>query len=205
VATGSHNDPDHRIGVDFVDILFALVIAEALDALARAGGMSAAGRTHLLFAVVLTITSWVGYHRSMRRDPGEISFDVRNPSSLIPLGRFTIDIMLVVLYWLAVRTTEGGFPGSSDQPSWRPEAIIALSALALYVAWDWLAWRGYSRRGYFTWRRESSWWALILTLLVSGLAAAISPRHSLTVTLFDSLLILIALGYRVHKDWAPRE
>jgi hypothetical protein len=210
-ADTDESKPDQKVGIEFVDILFALVIGEALDVLTRSGHMSAAGRTHLLFASLLTITSWVGYHRSAHRYTGEITFnfDPKRPrSELVPLGKFTIDIVLVVLYWLAVRTVESGFPpDSSVQPSWRPVIIIAVVSFGLYIVWDCLAWvgRGSPRREdkWKSDRRLASVYAFVVVVVIAGVTALVDPTSNWGVATVNIILTVVVLGYRVGKDtWA---
>jgi hypothetical protein len=81
-----NNDEAQVADISFVDILFALVVGEALNALTRAGTMTAAGRSHLAFAGLLTIMSWIGYHNSDHRYIGQISFDIRAPRQLTALA-----------------------------------------------------------------------------------------------------------------------
>jgi hypothetical protein len=205
-AESGESKPDQKVGIEFVDILFALVVGSALDVLTRSGRMPAAGRTHLLFASLLTITSWVGYHRSAHRYTGEITFNPRPPlRRLVPLGKFTVDIVLVVLYWLAVRTTEFGFSDSSHQPSWQPAVIIAGFSFLLYVVWDWLAWIGTTppRHGWASSRRLVSLGAFIMVAAIDLVTVAIDPTSNWGVATVNIVLIVVVLGYRVAKDTVP--
>jgi hypothetical protein len=206
VTEGHETSPDRKVGIEFVDILFALVVGEALDVLTRWDRMAAVGRTHLLFASLLTITSWVGYHRSTHRDTGEITFNLGRPRNLVPLGKFTIDIVLVVLYWLAVRTTEGGFADSSHTPSWPPVIVIAVASFGLYVAWDWLAWAGGVPRRH-SWisnkRRLVSVIAFGVVAVIALVTWLVDPTSDWGVAAVNIILIGVVLGYRVAKDMVP--
>lgn len=195
---------DKEVGINFVDILFALVIGEALLALNRALQMPAAGVAHLVFAAVLTITSWIGYHRSRHRYTGIINFDVRRASNLLPLAKFFLDIVLVVLYWVAVQTTEWGFSAKGQSPSWRWTTMIAASVFAAYVLWDLVAWLsdGAARGPYRNGRRMVSVVFFVVTLIVLGVAAWWSPSGNYEVALIDWLLVLVVLAYRIAKDVA---
>lgn len=200
---GNNSDDDKEVGINFVDILFALVIGEALLALNNALQMPAAGIAHLTFAAVLTITSWIGYHRSTHRYTGIINFNVRRASNLIPLAKFFLDIVLVVLYWVAVQTTEWGFSAKGQSPSWRWTTMIAASVFFAYVLWDLLAWSsdGPSRGPWKTRRRLVSIVFFIVMLIILGAAAWWSPRGNYGVALIDWLLVLVVLLYRVAKDY----
>jgi hypothetical protein len=193
---------DGDVGIDFIDILFALVVGQALVVLTRALKIPAPGLAHLAFATILTVTSWIGYHRSGHRYTGQITFDVRKASNLIPLAKFTLDILLVVLYWVAVQSTEWGFSSKGQSPSWRWTTIIAASVFGIYVLWDLLAWRGEgSNRG--AWansRRIVSVVFFIITLIVLVVAALWAPRGNPGVTAINVTLILVTIAYRVAKD-----
>ena len=189
---GADSD-DKEVGINFVDILFALVIGEALLALNRALQMPAAGVAHLIFAAVLTITSWIGYHRSTHRYTGIINFDIRKTHNLIPLAKFTLDIILVVLYWVAVQTTEWGFSSTGQSPDWRWTTMVAASVFFIYVLWDLLAWFSdgpRSQRG--RWRnrrREVSVTFFVIMLIILVVAWQRSPRGNVGVAVIDGILI----------------
>jgi hypothetical protein len=205
-ASPSPNKGDAQdVDISFVDILFALVVGEALDVLTRAGTMTAAGRSHLAFAGLLTIMSWIGYHNSDHRYIGRISFDLRAPRQLTALAKFLTDVGLVVLYWLAVRTTEGGFAGSSTHPSWRSSALLALISFGLYLVWDYLSWatpreQGKSRQKYGTRRRKTSWLFAALVLLVAVSAWLAKPDTDWSVTAVNVALSVLVVTYRFTKD-----
>jgi len=200
-----NNDEAQVADISFVDILFALVVGEALNALTRAGTMTAAGRSHLAFAGLLTIMSWIGYHNSDHRYIGQISFDIRAPRQLTALAKFLTDIGLVVLYWLAVRTTEGGFAGSSTHPSWRSSVLLALLSFGLYLVWDYLAWAtprelAKPRQKYRTRRRKTSWLFAAFVLLVAVGAWIAKPDTDWSVTAVNVALSVLVVTYRFTKD-----
>lgn len=56
-----------RVGLSFIEVLFALVVARALDPLADYSKIPGVGLSHLAVAFVLTVTSWIGYHNSWNR------------------------------------------------------------------------------------------------------------------------------------------
>lgn len=194
--------PDDEVGINFIDILFALVVGEALLALNRVLQMPAAGVSHLIFAGVLTITSWIGYHLSAHRYIGAISFNVRVPAGLVHLAKFTLDVILVILYWVAVQTTEWGFSDKGQSPSWRWSTAIATSVFGIYVLWDLLAWRGQGdgRGSWINSRRVVSVMFFIIMLIVLEVAELWSPTSDYGVTFINIILIIVTILYRVAKD-----
>lgn len=190
------------VGVNFVDILFALVVGQGLVALNRALEMPAAGISHLIFATILTIASWIGYHGSSHRYTAEISFDVHRIANLIPLAKFTLDILLVVLYWVAVQTTEWGFSAKDQSPSWHWSGTVATAVFAIYVMWDYLAWIGTedNRGAWVTPRRLSTVLSFAAVLIVLLIAFTLNPRTNIAVTLINAGLTVIVILYRVAKD-----
>lgn len=193
---------DDKVAIDFVDILFALVVGEALLALNRVLQMPAAGVSHLVFAALLTITSWIGYHSSPHRFIGTITFNVREPAGLVHLAKFTLDVVLVVLYWVAVQTTEWGFSSTGQSPSWRWSTMIAASIFGIYVLWDLVAWLGeWDNRGaWIDSRRVVSAVFFIIMLIALGAAALWSPTGNYGVTIVNVVLIAVTILYRVAKD-----
>ena len=204
-ASETDRHGDDGVGINFVDILFALVIGAALEALTRSGHMSAAGRSHLIWASLLTILSWIGYHRSQQVGSGKLTFDLRAGLKLAPLGRFAVDIALVVLYWIAVETTESGFADSSSKPSWTAEVGISLAAFILYVLWDLLAWLdpwpgNRKRKRYLERRRAVSLIFAGAMALVAGLIWIVNPSGDWPVAAVGIFLSVLVVGYRVVKD-----
>lgn len=194
---------DKDVGISFVDILFALVVGQALMALNRVGAMPAAGRSHLIFASVLTITSWIGYHRSAHRYAGDIGFDIFDPVQRVALAKLLLDIILVVLYWVAVQTTEWGFSGDHQSPSWGWSTGIATASFCIYVLWDYLSWiapRDGPRGLWRSPRRLASVFAAICSIVILLIAASLDPRTNIGVTVINCILILLAVGYRILKD-----
>jgi hypothetical protein len=198
----NHAQEEDKVGIDFVDILFALVVGEALLALNRALQMPAVGIVHLVFAAVLTITSWIGYHNSSHRFLGKITFNFRKPRNLINLAKFSLDIILVVLYWVAVQTTEWGFSSEGQRPSWLWTTTITASVFGIYVLWDYLAWRsdGAGRGHWRDSRRVVSVIFFIIMLVTLGVASWWSPTGNYGVAVIDGILIIFILLYRVAKD-----
>lgn len=95
-------EKDERlVGLSFIEVLFAIVVARALDPLADFPKLPGVGLSHLAVAGVLTIASWIGYHNSWNRP----RYFIRFPN--LPLGQFLVDAALVVTYWLTAVWAEG--------------------------------------------------------------------------------------------------
>lgn len=123
---------DATVGINFVDVLFAIVIGFALTPIDDWRDVPTAGWWHLAVAATLTLTSWVGYHNSANR----LRFVIGFPN--LPLLQFLLDIVMVVVYGLTVFSAEAtpGVPGAPVEPSARPEAFLVLLAFVLYALWD---------------------------------------------------------------------
>src|SRR4051794_32415538 len=91
---------ESRIGITFVDVLFALVIGEILGPLRTYWTIPQAGWSHLAVALTLTLGSWVGYHSSANRPQYMISF------FNWPTFQFLLDIGMVMTYWIAATSVE---------------------------------------------------------------------------------------------------
>lgn len=191
-------------GVDFVDILFALVVAEILTPLRHPKEILSVGYAHLGVAAVLTLASWVGYHHSSNRADRKFR--------LLPNDRvmwlFVLDIAMVVLYWLAAAQAEVLDHEARFVPtaSARPESWIVVASFVLYALWDALsAWEKAGDRRVLT-RLTSRRW-LTISCLVIGLAIAIvvelvDPTHGVAIVAADTVLVALLLGYRVAKELA---
>ena len=121
-------DPSH-VGLGFVDVLFALVVGQILAPLSEWSKISQIGWTHLGVALVLTLTSWIGYHRS-RNGP---RFQIHFPN--LPLLTFMLDVLMVIAYSLTVTTADLGL-GRHQAVTALPEALLVTVSFLLYAAWD---------------------------------------------------------------------
>jgi hypothetical protein len=133
--TGTPDPDPGKVGISFVDVLFALVVGEVLSPLRRWWTIPGPGWSHLVLAAVLVLTSWIGYHNSTNRPKYEIAF------VNLPLWQFVLDISMVIAYWFTATSAE--LPEHSpvmDLPAPRgsavPEAILVAVCFLLYVLWD---------------------------------------------------------------------
>ena len=108
--------------VRFVEVLFAVVIGQSFLALSAPSGISSWVASPLqnittlgnvILAYSLVVTSWIGYHDSVKRLP------MRN------VGRFVIDIILLFLYSLAFANVK----------SFATMSIILFAVFLLYFTW----------------------------------------------------------------------
>jgi hypothetical protein len=116
------------VGTVLIDVLFAAVMAKALD-LSSASHVNAAEQIRLGLAGTTTVTAWIGYHNSRNRARYSITF------FNLPLLQFTIEIGLVYLYWLLViwsaRVGQRGTPASIV-----PETTLLACVFILNCSWD---------------------------------------------------------------------
>ena len=117
------------VGLVFIDVLFAAVATKVLDE-SSSSQMSFVRATHLLLAAVLTATSWISYHNSTNRSQYKIQF------FNLPLAQFTIELILVYLYWSMATSAEA--PGISTS-SILSESWILVVTYCVYVCWDQVA------------------------------------------------------------------
>jgi len=124
----------------FVQMLFALTVGEIARQIASLVDQigikeAASSYTHLLLALILVATSWVGWTRSVA--PGN-----RLPVNLVfslPFLILLVDVALVVFYFIIVKGVE--VPGAGARmvtPSSENETFWVLVVFAGYFLWDFL-------------------------------------------------------------------
>lgn len=194
------------VGITFIDVLFALVVGQVLQPLVAWDELPVAGFFHMAVAFVLTVASWIGYHNSFNRPHYYIGF------FNLPLWQFTVDALLVIVYWLTASYIEGRYAFGSVEvvrsPSARPEAVFVAMSFFLYVIWDGIAKRmRYSDR-YKLFRedldkprrRTVTRVSFLLAAVVAVVGWWVNPSGSLWIAAIDSVLILLLLGYRIAKE-----
>jgi hypothetical protein len=192
---------DSLVGITFVDVLFAIVVAQVLQPVARGFDIPAAGKAQLVVAFALTVTSWIGYHNSWNRPRFFIRF------LNLPLAQFVIDVTLVIVYWLTATWVEG-LPLESRNASALPEATLITISFVLYVLWDRVGYKIRTSDRYFgrppavdvPARRRVSGTFLITALVIWALIAASNPTSTGVVVAVDILLILVLVSYRLVKE-----
>ena len=196
---------DASVGIGFVDVLFALVIGQALLSVTwrdvhRISGTKAAD---LLVAVVVTLTSWIGYHNSLNRPKFKIRF------INWPLTQFILDILMVFVYWLLV--TSSGLARSIHHPDGVTAGLV-LAAFVLYCLWDFVSNRIVRQakyqdllddRGEYSgvdWFRFVTTWGCTLACLIIW-RIAVQFNTTITSTLIiDGALVVTAVVFRLLKD-----
>jgi hypothetical protein len=198
-----HQLDDKLVGITFIDVLFALVIGQLLQPFATTRHVPLAGTAHLLVGGVVTIASWIGYHNSLSRPHYVIRF------VNLPLAQFLIDIALVVVYWLLAITAEGANPAIPRPTSAVPEARYVAVAFLLYGAWDLVALRirrveaaaSAATGTDVPARRGVTYGFAVVSLLSWGLLSWMDPRSTPIVVVADAGLIVVAVAYRLAKEW----
>jgi hypothetical protein len=120
------------VGISFVDILFALVVGQILAPVAAwmthpqraANSISAQAWLALTVALVLTITSWIGYHNSSNAAHFRLQF------VNVELIKFALDIAMVVAYFLVAANA------ARREPSLDIETGLIAASFGLYLLWD---------------------------------------------------------------------
>jgi hypothetical protein len=189
--------------IDFVDILFALVIGQVLDDMLRWNTIAADARTGLILVFAVTLGSWVGYHSSTNRETGALSFDIFDRVEVLALGKLFTDVALVVLYWVAAHDLDI----SPVRPTGWAAAVITTAVATCYVIWDWLAFMTPrpvnpkdAARHYFAWRRWSSIAYLMAAVMVLFGCWALHPRSDWSIAAENLLLMSLVIMYRLGKE-----
>lgn len=166
--------------------------------------MPVAGIMHLVVALVLVTTSWIGYHNSKKRSSYTAKF------FNLPLGLFALDMVMVFLYFLVAVTPD--VPSGSDS-SFAPsatEAYWVMLVFLLYVLWDGAHARMVTRRNgpdrlypkatHRPRRMQVTRWSFVATITVAVVVFITDPSTSSSVVIVDSILIAILVLYRWAKD-----
>jgi hypothetical protein len=115
----------------YTDILFGFVIRELFLRLQSWTQLDRAVKLHLIVGAILVLGSWIGYRRSLYRSGYQVKF------FNLPLLRFLLDQMMLILYFrVAVLTEVGGkgSPGGGDLA--RSTTRLIMYVFVLYVVWD---------------------------------------------------------------------
>jgi hypothetical protein len=209
-------------GISFVDILFALAVGEVLAPLVPWAANHAKHALpapivwNLAVALVLILTSFIGYHNSQNRP----LFTVRFVN--VSLSKFALDILTVIVYFL--------FASYAAVSPAQTQTLLLLVVLVfgLYLLWDTASWYEKKRSIYRTaWTTaaadpdrpdvvDGAWTAFdyrravstgVGLLAMGGLYAwslqQRTPLPSHDVIAVNVLVIVVLLGYRIAKDNIP--
>lgn len=197
---------ERSVGIGFVDVLFALVVAKVLDSVSWSDlhHVSGVRVANLSIATVATLASWIGYHNSINRPRFKIRF------FNWPLAQFALDILMVFDYWLLATSA-----GVARQPSARDgvTAGLVLFAFVLYCLWDLVSffigrqekyqdliedpdekWKGYK------FSRNATTWLCTLLSFAAWLVATHAPESHLLTFIIDGWLAVVLIGFRLLKD-----
>jgi hypothetical protein len=136
-------ETDPKLRHEFVGMMFAVTVAEIglqVASLVRQTDFSfqlyLPAFSHLLLATIVIATSWVGW--TLSQSPG-----ARHDVSKIFEAEFVvllIDVVLVICYFVLVRSVEFGKPEGEAKTVWSisaaPEARWVLYIFGLYFVWD---------------------------------------------------------------------
>jgi hypothetical protein len=205
---------DHRF--IFVQLLFSLAIAEVARQTAHVylkHGIDTlnvwTSYTHLLLALIVIATSWLGWRLSERNQRIHIN-SVFNSAFWVLI----LDVLCVVAYFVLARGVEGGDQDTalSIKPSATHEAIWLVVVFILYAAWDVLTKAASHGDGLCTsLRRLGSWsyfgrgWVSLLCLLMALIDWYMLRELSnpWSVICADGALILLVLTFRRLKERPP--
>jgi hypothetical protein len=191
---------DKELGFIFVQMLFALAIGEiARRTVLLLDGTEIAkivpGLTHLLLALIVVATSWVGWANSPTVKDRRVG-KTWSPGFFVLL----IDVFLVVLYFVLACGAEKP-EGGKISPSAQAETEALLWIFCVYVVWDALTKLNKTNRRSFRAYLDRSWitWACaFLAFLVWACHGRVTHPGGVIVT--DAVLILIVLTFRAFKD-----
>jgi hypothetical protein len=210
------------IGISFVDILFALAIGQILDPIKSWGqdpkknSLPLPVAMQLAVVLVLTLTSWVGYHSSSNRPRFRLGF------FNLDLLKFTLDVAMVVVYFVAAAVA------ARPTVSLRTEALLITTAFGLYALWDLagvLQKQGPDNAYERVWNdahnnparpdviepwKPTNWWRIFWTfvglilfggfLVVTLNVNAFRSPTPTEVVIADSAIIVGLISYRYAKD-----
>jgi len=202
-------DSEPETGLTFTDILFGIVIGALFMRLANANGLSEVVQLQLVVGAVVVLGSWIGFRRSLSRSTYELKF------FNLPLARFVIDQLMVLLYFRMAILTPADPKVHVDAGGLAHDTLVTLIyVFLLYAAWDvlglWMArarqnpWLPQAARKYPN--ITAGWPGLLITLsflVMFGLLFALIPERNLDEPTAVNALIAMAfllVMYRFVKE-----
>ena len=193
------DDDAAKVGLSFIDVLFALIVGKIFDDIgAHARDLGADGAMQLALAFVVTVTSWVGYHESKRRARYPLRFFTA------PLWQFVVDVSLVAAYGALVLGARGTSSLSVDSFRW-DATIVALIFIGYFV-WDRLS-LAMSKTGMYSQtkdrpkRRRVTVIFLWVTVVIAVVTWPLDAKGRWLVA-GNAVLSALAVTYRWAKDAA---
>ena len=199
MASGQSQVSDSRIGIDFIDPLFAVVISISfVEVMKQPWFEPASGSFQMRYAFdiaslglgyLTVVLSWVGYHLSIRSKPIRVE-------TLPGFLRFIWDVVLLACYWLLLVKFE----------SFWFVLLMLLIVNGVFVLWDQLKWWEYAREDTAGTRRRrgvSTFWAILFAalFLFYWLLGFSGDSVSVADWLFVAMAYLGTILYRIHKLW----
>jgi len=191
------------VGVDFIDILFGLVVTAIFMAFLSVTKREYATWANLALALIIVVFSWIGYHVAKKHSPRPASFD------FLPVTQLFVDVIIVAVYLAFVQEvvhTKKVAAGIGHVISIRPEAITIVVIFALYTLWDFeqvgLA-RGEEKpKARATLHRNRGLFAL---MVIAGYSAIVvfawRPGSNAAVVAADLIYVALLYGYRVLQGF----
>jgi hypothetical protein len=203
----------------YTDILFGFAIRELFIRLQNWTQLDGAVQLHLVVATTLVLGSWIGFRRSLYRSGYQVKF------FNLPLFRFLLDQLMLILYFrIAVLTEVNGKGSLAAGDLAKSTTKIILYIFVLYFAWDLLGvWMAKakttaadgSKKPLYPVVEESkmtteeqrvNWWGLLITVLSLGLvvllwrfADCLTPYESFVAT--TVLLFLYRWAKEIRTSW----
>lgn len=226
--SGKPREPaDDGLHFGFVELLFSLAVAEIAVRFATVIDEAKvlwlnwncwAGYAHLLLALFVITTSWIGWGKSFssHRD------SKLNSVFTLDFAELLIDVGLVITYFVLVHRAETVVNASgniSTSPSIGPEAICIPTIFTLYLLWDIVSkfpWRKEKGGKQLGWKKllSSGSVSLLLVCLASGISSfawyACGLSRGATVqqvVVFDLSMIGLIILFRELKAYLhpPKE
>jgi hypothetical protein len=188
-----------EIGVDFIDILFGLVVTEIFTAFTNVRLHELATWANLVLALVVVVFSWIGYHKAKSKYSRSLSF---TGASII---QFFVDIGIVAIYLALVKEMEHTRDlarGTHPVLSIRPEAVTMSVIFALYLIWDLLQVRlsasdATLRSAASDHSRLSFRFLLLIGTNSAVIVALWKPNTNVQILIADVIFLVLCYLYRI--------
>jgi len=185
----------------FNDVVFGIVITQIFLEAVPMERLTWSLRTHLLLAFAITMGSYIGYRKSLKRTKAKLAF------FNLPLVQFALDLCMIYLYYHLTITPD---VTASILPTLKPvdDAQTVFLIFMLYLAWDGVSvlmrMRGYNVT--FS-RRKATVTVVCCIVSLAIFLVALSGVQTTTegwLIAVDLCLVGLGVAYRWAKDalWA---
>ena len=186
-----------KYGVDFIDILFGLVVTEIFAAFTGVTLHEYATWANLILALIIVVFSWIGYHVAKNTSPRTPSFDP------LVVTQLFVDVVIVAIYLAFVKQiehTEKVAQSTHHIISIRPEAVTIVVIFALYTLWDILQvplMKGVGKEQTAKSHRARGLWAFVAFAVFSAIVIfAWRPGSNAPVIVADLIFVAMLYWYR---------